>query len=157
MDFIFDPAPMSFYLAGSAGVISHYSFFINGDHHIHAPMLSLLLLFIIFLLWFYHSEVQDDGQYKAIENTFADIVAFSATLLTSMTIYRVFSHPLRGFPGPPLARITKFWHIWKVRKAKNHLLMEEMFNKYGDFVRIGKCGDLYGAGDQFSLLLARSK
>ena len=136
---IFDSVPMSLYLAGAAGILSHCGFFLHGEHHIHAPRLSLLFLFCIFLLWGYHTTTEHDGQHKAMEKTLADMATYSASLFASMTIYRLFFHPLRSFPGPPLASVSKLWHVWKVRKAKNHLLMEEMFNQYGDFVRIGKC------------------
>ncbi|KAL8793202.1 MAG: hypothetical protein Q9195_004232 [Heterodermia aff. obscurata] len=53
-----------------------------------------------------------------------------------MIVYRVFFHPLRKFPGPSAASISKLWHVAKCRNSKNHLLMEELFTKYGSFVRI---------------------
>ena len=61
-------------------------------------------------------------------------------LLTSIAVYRVLFHRLSraGFPGPPLARISKFWHVWACRDSKNHLVLDRLAQVYGDFVRTGK-------------------
>lgn len=63
---------------------------------------------------------------------------YVSSLFASMAVYRLFFHRLCGFPGPLLARTTKLWHAWKGRHSKNHLLLDELHHKYGDFVRTGE-------------------
>ncbi|KAK2745695.1 hypothetical protein FQN57_003592 [Myotisia sp. PD_48] len=44
---------------------------------------------------------------------------------------------IAGFRGPKIASVTKIWHMWKCRSSKNHLVLDELHQKYGDFVRTG--------------------
>jgi hypothetical protein len=60
------------------------------------------------------------------------IVAF----LASTVVYRIFFHSLSNVPGPPLARITKLWLVWQLRKGKSHILMPALHKRYGPIVRI---------------------
>ncbi|KAF4541323.1 Cytochrome P450 [Lasiodiplodia theobromae] len=65
-------------------------------------------------------------------------VATLVGLYSSIAIRRLFLSPLRKFPGPWQARLSKFYH-WYL-ESKNLQLFEEvrkMHEKYGDFVRTG--------------------
>ncbi|OOF94575.1 hypothetical protein ASPCADRAFT_26369, partial [Aspergillus carbonarius ITEM 5010] len=62
---------------------------------------------------------------------------YLVSLLSSITIYRAFFHPLRHFPGPFGARISKLWHVWQVRDSKNYRVLDNLHTQYGDFVRTG--------------------
>lgn len=55
---------------------------------------------------------------------------------TYLFVYRPFLHPLAKIPGPWLARVTKLWFVWQVRKGKCHLLFPALHKKYGPMVRI---------------------
>ncbi|KAJ5931968.1 hypothetical protein N7516_006457 [Penicillium verrucosum] len=46
-------------------------------------------------------------------------------------------HRLKHFPGPKLAAVTKLWHVWKCRDSRGHLVLQEWYEKYGEFVRTG--------------------
>jgi hypothetical protein len=80
--------------------------------------------------------------------------------LASTVIYRIFFHSLSNIPGPPLARVTKFWLVWQVRKGKSHILMPALHKRYGPIVRITPdqvlvCSEdairqAYGAGTKFT-------
>ncbi|PVI04480.1 cytochrome P450 [Periconia macrospinosa] len=61
------------------------------------------------------------------------------SLFSSIGVYRVFFHKLRSFPGPYLARVSKLWHVWKCVKSRsrNHLILDDLYKQYGDFVRTG--------------------
>ncbi|CAF9905510.1 MAG: hypothetical protein ALECFALPRED_001001 [Alectoria fallacina] len=70
------------------------------------------------------------------------MTSFSASLFTSILVYRIFFHRLRSFPGPFLAKTTKFWHVSKVaRNSDNFRQLDNLYHRYGDFVRTAY-GDL---------------
>lgn len=123
--------------AGATGVLIHNVIFISGEWHLYGTLLlelhvvaysGLILLEIIYYktpwlaAWIISSQVF--GMY-------------ALCLLASISIYRVFFHRLRGFPGPVLASVSKLWHVAHCLDSKNHLLMEKLYDEYGDFVRTG--------------------
>jgi hypothetical protein len=66
-------------------------------------------------------------------------VCFNATLTLSILAHRVLFHRLRHFPGPFGAKVSRFWHIFKLWDSEaGHLFLEGMHKKYGDIVRYGK-------------------
>ncbi|CAH0051225.1 unnamed protein product, partial [Clonostachys solani] len=114
------------------GVTLHLGLFIRGEWGLyaasvasgHAVLFALVLarqLVIAPALWY----------VSAIP-----IAAYLFGLLASMTVYRLFFHRLRSFPGPRLAAVTKLWHMWKCRTAQNHLVLDSL-RHYGPFVRTG--------------------
>ncbi|EJD01468.1 cytochrome P450 [Fomitiporia mediterranea MF3/22] len=63
---------------------------------------------------------------------------FYTTLTTSVVLYRISPfHPLAGYPGPLLARISKLYCLVKMVSGKNHEWYKELHNKYGPYVRVG--------------------
>ncbi|TFK24880.1 high nitrogen upregulated cytochrome P450 monooxygenase 2 [Coprinopsis marcescibilis] len=55
-----------------------------------------------------------------------------------MILYRISPlHPLAGYPGPLLWRITKFAPAWYGAKGKHHLQLKKLHERYGPIVRIG--------------------
>lgn len=62
-----------------------------------------------------------------------------ASLWTNTLIYRVFFHPLRHFPGPFGAKLSKFWSLRQVVKSKSrwYRVCVDLHQKYGDYVRTG--------------------
>ncbi|CAI9626507.1 unnamed protein product [Alternaria burnsii] len=77
-----------------------------------------------------------------------------------ITIYRIFFHPLRSVPGPFLARFSKLWLVWHVRKGKSHIQFPKLHAQFGPIVRIAPnqvllCEEdavktVYGAGTSFT-------
>ncbi|KAJ4377723.1 hypothetical protein N0V83_000552 [Neocucurbitaria cava] len=64
-------------------------------------------------------------------------LALITTFLSYTIIYRIFFHPLSKVPGPPLARVTKLWLVWHVRKrAGGPVFFPSLHKKYGPLVRI---------------------
>ncbi|KAI5857444.1 putative benzoate 4-monooxygenase cytochrome P450 [Durotheca rogersii] len=64
--------------------------------------------------------------------------SFNAGLFSSMTIYRLFFHPLNRFPGPLDLKISRiFSSLRAAKKLRYHRDVDEMHEKYGDFVRSG--------------------
>lgn len=129
----------SLWVAASAGLISHATFFIHGEHHIRAPKLSMIFFVLSNLIFLGHLTTYDYDLQCAAGATLSIMAAYCASVFGSIIVYRTLFHKLHKFPGPPVAKVTKLWHMWKVLGFGNHLLMEEMHKKYGDFVRIGQC------------------
>lgn len=63
---------------------------------------------------------------------------FYSTLISSIVLYRISPfHPLYKYPGPFLAKISKFWNVWVMASGKNHVCYKNLHAKYGPYVRIG--------------------
>jgi hypothetical protein len=60
------------------------------------------------------------------------------TLCLSVTVYRLPPfHPLARYPGPVLARVSRFWAFWGVVRGHQHVDSHELFSQYGEVVRTG--------------------
>ncbi|KAI1442274.1 cytochrome P450 [Annulohypoxylon stygium] len=124
------------------GVISgfgvHYSLFIHGEWHAQAPyiLLSHVGIFLCIPLAKYFMDSSDF--ITSLEAIFI-FCGYVLGLMASIAIYRIFFHRLTkaGFPGPPLARVTKLWHVWVCRASRNHQVLYSLNKQYGDFVRTG--------------------
>lgn len=55
----------------------------------------------------------------------------------SLSIYRLYFHPLAKVPGPRLAAITSLWYAYQIKKSQLLLQSREFHAKYGPAVRIG--------------------
>ncbi|KAK7519088.1 putative benzoate 4-monooxygenase cytochrome P450 [Phyllosticta citriasiana] len=64
--------------------------------------------------------------------------AFNGGILLSISLYRLFFHPLRKFPGPRLAKLTHFYTAYlSSKELKYHNEVSDMCDKYGDCIRTG--------------------
>ena len=130
-----------------AGVASHLLWFIHGEHHMQAPAIFKIyttMAGVVFALYAVYGPLLE---MFGARKRYADVhlisfvslyLAYFLSLFTSVIVYRIFFHRLRRFPGPPLAKATKFWHVFKVLRKDNYVLLEEFRKKYGDYVRTGK-------------------
>ena len=65
--------------------------------------------------------------------------SFNATLLASISIYRLLFHRCRRFPGPFAARLSKFYAASLAAKdVQYYKELEKLHHLYGDFVRTGE-------------------
>lgn len=66
--------------------------------------------------------------------------AFLAALCASLLTYRAFLHPLRHFPGPFGARLSKFWAVRQTLRSglRWYLVDAALHGRYGDYVRTGE-------------------
>ena len=125
-------------VGAAAGVLCHNLIFIRGEWHIQAlPILQLhTLSFTILTIseaWYHNYE-----WLSALGASSVLFGSYLACLFSSMTIYRLFFHSLREFPGPILARLSKLWHVFHCSDSKNHLLLDKLHLQFGDFVRTGE-------------------
>ncbi|KAL5340156.1 cytochrome P450 [Aspergillus crustosus] len=78
------------------------------------------------------------GWLHAGAHTILASVSFNLALTTSILLYRGFLHPLRQFPGPFTAKLTRLAATMRsLERTQYHLDLEEMHRQYGDFVRTG--------------------
>ena len=122
-------------MAALAGLLSHNLFFIRGEHHLKAPIyvqLTVLAFAILSLLQ------ANEGFWQAMLSSLSILGSFLGSLFTSMIIYRLVFHPLRSFPGPIMFRLSKLWHVLRVAPSmQNHIVLQSLHKRYGDFVRTG--------------------
>ncbi|KAI1095731.1 cytochrome P450 [Rostrohypoxylon terebratum] len=122
-----------------SGFCVHYGIFIHGEWHAQAPHILLGHVWIFLCIPLAKHFFDDLDVIVPLESIFWVICGYVLGLMTSIAIYRNFFHRLTkaGFPGPSLARVTKLWHVWACRNARNHQVLYNLNKKYGDFVRTG--------------------
>ncbi|PGH15930.1 hypothetical protein AJ79_02097 [Helicocarpus griseus UAMH5409] len=124
-------------LASAAGITTHLSFFIYGEHHRYGTAIIKTYLFLFFLLGAAILYLTQYAVAKTIANTFLISSAYFAGLYGSILAYRVLFHPLREFPGPFLFRISSIYHSFLLKNSDNYLLMYKLHEKYGPICRTG--------------------
>lgn len=122
-------------LGALSGLLLHHGLFIKGEWHLQAPTVAVAHLCafggIVCFSWML---VRPTHRF---EMAFLLIASYLTTLTSSIIAYRLFFHRLCGFPGPHLAQVSKLWHVWKARHSRNYLVLQNLRNQYGDFVRTG--------------------
>jgi hypothetical protein len=99
----------------------------------------VIFLHILLGSFTFLSEVRKQGlSLSSLLSISAIIVGYLFGLFSSIVAYRLSPrHRLYKFPGPRLAAVSKFWHVWQCRDSRNHELMDNLHEEYGDFARIG--------------------
>lgn len=131
--------PLQCSLFAALGLLSHLAFFIRGEHHRRAPFLFRLYLSVGGAIFLSAIFIQGHNVKTAAVTSLLLISSYATPLFTSMVVYRVCFHRLRSFPGPPLAKVSKFWHVFKVLDSRQYLLLDSLREQYGDYVRTGTC------------------
>jgi hypothetical protein len=125
--------------AAAAGMLSHWTYFIHGEHHRESPQLLIVSVALPILAYLGLRSCTSLGAAQAAALTAELVGSYSTALWSSILLYRVFFHRLTGFPGPFMARASKLWHVWKLApKSDNFILLDKLHKQYGDYVRTGK-------------------
>jgi hypothetical protein len=129
-------------LPALAGLVAHHGFFIHGEWHLRTAEiigthLTLAALTFSALFYYYVGKASVNALVPAASTTAVMAAAYLSALFTSMTVYRLFFHATRHFPGPKLAAVSKFWHIFHIRDSRNFLFLEKLHKQYGNLVRTG--------------------
>ncbi|KAI7776264.1 Cytochrome P450 [Diaporthe eres] len=119
------------------GILVHLGLFIRGEWHLQAPIIVVNHFLAILVLFFFKHQQESSGIKQCLPVVGIDTAAYLSGLLGSISIYRLFFHRLRAFPGPRLAALTKLWHVWKCRGSQGHHVLEDWHKKYGSIVRTG--------------------
>ena len=119
------------------GVGSHLGYFIHGEHHMHSVRLFILLLTGPGVLFILITRIDENASFiAAAQKAATAVVSYLASLTASILIYRVFFHPLRSFPGPFTAKLTKLSHVLRLASSSdNYVQADRLHKKYGDIVR----------------------
>lgn len=57
--------------------------------------------------------------------------AYVVVLASSVVLYRLSPwHPLAHYPGPPLAKVTKWWMAYWIAKGKRHLVLQRYISHH---------------------------
>lgn len=124
-------------VAALTGLLAHHLVFIHGEWHLRAPIVVVIHLLLAGLLYGCHLALSlKDWPVRSARATVL-VGSYLASLYLSIAIYRLCFHRLRHFPGPPLAALTKLWHVWKCRHSRGHFVLEAWHQQYGSFVRTG--------------------
>jgi cytochrome P450 len=126
-------------LAGALGLMSHYLFSSTEPDcyfYIIIPAWTQAWFLATVALYTMGSQVHSLAGALATSTSFAAV--YFGTILLSMTIYRAFFHRLRSFPGPFLARISKFYGVSLAsKKFQYYWEAQRLHEEYGDYVRTG--------------------
>jgi hypothetical protein len=126
------------YYAAGAGIASHLGYFIHGEHH--AESTRIFGLFTLVNAIVFGVQVRFLGQdiILSIFRTSAIATSYVIALWTSMSVYRLFFHRLRSFPGPLPAKVSKLWHSYQaIPKLDSFRWLAKLHEEYGDVVRTG--------------------
>ncbi|KAH9208989.1 cytochrome P450 [Leptodontidium sp. 2 PMI_412] len=123
--------------AAATGILSHNLYFIHGEHHTSAVRLAQLSILAPTALTILLCRIGEYSISNATLITLTLLTSYLLSLWTSMLIYRAFFHRLRSFPGPPGAKLTKFWHVLQLGGFDNYKRLDRWHSTYGDYVRIG--------------------
>ncbi|KLO15623.1 high nitrogen upregulated cytochrome P450 monooxygenase 2 [Schizopora paradoxa] len=115
----------------------------------YTPTALLLVLPPIYSAIFYHQSVPSVSLSILIS-----FWVFYGALLTSIAAYRLSPmHPLYRYPGPLVARLSKFWMMHITAGSKMNEYIKSLHDRYGPYVRIGpneiSCVDMDAMQDIF--------
>lgn len=84
------PLPAQCALSAAAGILSHLGVFVRGEHHLQAPFLFRLYIFLAIALLLSQSAALSYNMKEAAYNSALLISSYATALFSSMTSYHVF-------------------------------------------------------------------
>lgn len=122
-------------VAAAAGILSHLGFYSRGYHYRQAFLIVLthlsagLILVVLF--------ARESSWASGLRRGAAVWASYHAALSSSIIIYRIWFHPLRNFPAPLGASVTKLHNVIWAQGGKIHEHHTRWAQKLGTIVRIG--------------------
>lgn len=130
------PIPLLATFCAIAGVVSHKTYWSRHEFDAQVPTILLgavLIHFALTVFFFRESDLFASSLY-------ADLLelSYAVALFASITVYRLFRHPLQRFDGPYWARLTTWWKVKHITEEGPHYaLFDKLHRQYGDVVRTG--------------------
>lgn len=69
--------------------------------------------------------------FGGITNYILPAILVSLLYITIAALYDIYFHPLRNFPGPRLAEVSKLWSRYGNLKGRKSHRIHEAHRKYG--------------------------
>lgn len=121
-----------------AGVFSHHLVFRPFEIDGYAWHLFFTYLVAFFLLIAGNVYLTKYSVVLALARALFVATAYNSGVVISIFTYRAFFHPLNRFPGPFLAKLTRFYAMNDAAKrVQAYNDIQNLHNKYGDIVRVG--------------------
>ncbi|KAI5891179.1 cytochrome P450 [Schizophyllum commune H4-8] len=118
-----------------AALVSHYAIFKRFELD---ALRFLVLVAASNVVLVSYSLAFTDSWLLALRQLTSINVLYFALLGASIGAYRLSPfHPLSRYPGPPLAKLTKWYIAYHIAKGERHLLLKRLHEVYGRWVRIG--------------------
>lgn len=128
-----------FLAATALGVCAHLGIFIRGEWHLRAPRVVACHVAALATGIFLDINRRPEAASSIAVWWLQCFSYYLFGMFTSITIYRLFFHRIRHFPGPRAAAVSKLWSVYQCRDSRNHLFLDDLHKKYGNFVRTGQC------------------
>lgn len=133
-------------LAVLLGVLAHVGVFIRGEWHLRGPAVVILHVALVACILGAETWNHPERRYRSLGIVTLLFSCYLFGLFSSISVYRLFFHRLRHFPGPRLAALTKIWHVYQCRDSRNHLVLNSWYKQFGAFVRTGGSAHIYLSG-----------
>ena len=121
-----------------AGIASHHLVF--RPYEIDVYVWQLVFIYITAVAALFASCVHIGGYRVATALLWTVSIAnvYNFSVIGGILVYRAFLHPLRRFPGPFSARLSRFYAMRKMLQSrKGYEDIQRLHDKYGDVVRVG--------------------
>lgn len=121
-----------------AGVVSHHLVFRPFEIDGYAWQIFFTYLITFFVLIIGNVHFAGYGVILALTRALLIATAYNAGVVSSIFVYRAFLHPLKRFPGPFLAKISRFYAMNNAaRQVQAYKDVQNLHKQYGDIVRVG--------------------
>ncbi|KAH0493464.1 hypothetical protein TgHK011_000132 [Trichoderma gracile] len=121
-----------------AGIASHHLVFRPYETDTYAWQLVFIYIASIATIFATHVHIGGYQVTPALLRTFFIASVYNCSVLASILVYRALFHPLRHFPGPFLAGLSRFDAMGRmIHSRKGYEDIQRLHQKYGDIVRVG--------------------
>ena len=124
-------------LMAAAGIISHLTYFIHGEHHMNGPRYVQIFSVVYILAIIATNAILRESFFHSAIHVSSLALSYLAGIYTSLLIYRVSFGPLRAFPGPLGAKVSNLWFSLQLANRDAYRKVAQLHRDFGDFVRVG--------------------
>ncbi|CAF3556877.1 unnamed protein product [Fusarium graminearum] len=123
-------------ISALAGVLSHHIVFRPYEIDGNAWDLVFAYIGLSIALCIAYAQIAGLGLFASLCRTLLVATTYNVSLTASILVYRAFFHRLRSFPGPFMAKLSRFYSLLKVAKTTRGCEnIQRLHEEYGDIVR----------------------